>query len=34
VAYDQTTANTGALLFDASGNLTEAFFGSNCVSND
>jgi len=30
IAYDQTTANTGALSFDASGNLTDISFGNNC----
>ena len=32
VSYDQTTANTGDLRFDVSGNLTQAQFGSNCSS--
>jgi hypothetical protein len=31
ITYDQTTANTGFLGFDAAGNLTEAFFGDNCA---
>jgi hypothetical protein len=30
VHYTAATANTGGLLFDASGNLTEAGFGTNC----
>ena len=30
IAYDQTTANTGYLAFDASGNLADALFGTNC----
>ena len=29
--YDESTANTGTLGFDASGNLTRAFFGNNCT---
>lgn len=32
ISYDQTTANTGDLRFDVSGNLTQAQFGSNCSS--
>ena len=32
ISYDQTTANTGDLRFDLSGNLTQAQFGSNCSS--
>jgi PEP-CTERM motif len=32
ITYNQTTANTGFLEFDSSGNLTEAFFGDNCVA--
>ena len=30
IAYDETTANTGALTFDTGGNLTQAFFGTTC----
>jgi len=30
VAYTSVTANTGLLSFDASGNLTDALFGTNC----
>src|SRR5215472_15642660 len=30
ISYDQTTANTGDLRFDASGHLTEALFGTDC----
>lgn len=33
IAYNQTTANTGALRFDASGDLTAAFFGTDCGPN-
>ena len=32
VAYDRTTANTGELDFDTSGNLTGAVFGNNCAA--
>ena len=32
IAYDQTTANTGNLAFDASGNLIDAEFGTNCIA--
>lgn len=32
VAYDQAIANTGDLVFDASGNLILALFGTNCGS--
>ncbi len=32
ITYNQTTANTGSLAFDSSGNLTEAFFGDNCIA--
>jgi hypothetical protein len=32
VTYTQATANTGYLSFDASGNLTEAVFGTNCFA--
>jgi hypothetical protein len=31
ITYNQTTANTGFLEFDSSGNLTEAFFGDDCM---
>jgi len=31
-AYDQTTANTGFLDFDATGNLTRAVFGNDCAA--
>jgi hypothetical protein len=30
--YDQTTANTGFLSFDASGNLIRAVFGNDCLA--
>jgi len=30
ISYDQTTANTGDLRFDANGHLTEALFGTDC----
>jgi hypothetical protein len=30
IAYNQTTANTGAIAFDGSGNLTAILFGNNC----
>jgi hypothetical protein len=32
VHYTQATANTGSLDFDASGNLTQAVFGNNCMA--
>jgi hypothetical protein len=31
VHYTELTANTGGIIFDASGKITEAVFGSNCV---
>jgi hypothetical protein len=31
ITYNQTTANTGFLEFDSSENLTEAFFGADCM---
>jgi hypothetical protein len=31
IAYDQTTANTGFIDFDASGNLVRAAFGTDCA---
>jgi hypothetical protein len=34
ITYNQTTANTGSLEFDSSGNLTQAFFGNNCIASD
>jgi hypothetical protein len=34
VTYTQATANTGRLGFDASGNLTDAIFGTNCTAGD
>jgi hypothetical protein len=30
ISYDQTTANTGDLHFDAAGHLTQALFGTDC----
>jgi hypothetical protein len=30
ISYDQTTANTGDLHFDANGHLTQALFGTDC----
>jgi hypothetical protein len=30
IAFDESTANTGALTFDGSGDLLQAFFGTNC----
>src|SRR5437879_4802299 len=30
-SYNATTANTGRLVFDSSGNLNEALFGTNCT---
>jgi hypothetical protein len=30
ITYNQTTANTGALIFFTGGHLEEAFFGDNC----
>ena len=30
ISYDQTTANTGDLRFDANGHLTQALFGTDC----
>ena len=30
ITYNQTTANTGQLRFDATGVLTQSFFGNNC----
>ena len=30
ISYDETTANTGGLTFDASGALTSGFFGTDC----
>jgi PEP-CTERM motif len=30
IFYNETTANTGFLLFDATGTLTNALFGNNC----
>jgi hypothetical protein len=33
-AYDETTANTGALIFDSSGNLVRFVVGSNCVAGE
>ena len=30
--YDENSANTGTLEFDASGNLTRALFGNNCTA--
>jgi PEP-CTERM motif len=32
ILYDQTTANTGFLVFDATGTLTTASFGNNCIA--
>ena len=32
ITYDETTANTGGLVFDAAGNLSDAVFGSRCIS--
>jgi PEP-CTERM motif len=34
IAYNQTTANTGLLLFDSSGHLTKALFGDNCIASE
>lgn len=31
-SYDETTANSGWLTFDASGDLVDAHFGNNCVA--
>lgn len=31
ITYDQTTANTGFLIFDVSGNLVRAVFGNDCL---
>ena len=31
IAYDESTANTGALTFAVAGDLTQAFFGTNCA---
>ena len=31
IAYDQTTANTGLLSFDSSGNLVSAIYGTDCA---
>ncbi len=32
VAYTEATANTGWLVFDGSGNLTDATFGNDCIA--
>jgi hypothetical protein len=32
IAYDQTTANTGFLIFDPGGNLSSGAFGNDCMS--
>lgn len=32
ITYDATTANTGGLVFNSAGDLTEALFGSDCRS--
>ena len=32
ISYDETTANTGFLWFDASGALTSAMFGTDCAA--
>jgi hypothetical protein len=32
ISYNSTTANTGALQFDAAGNLIGAMFGNNCIA--
>ena len=32
ISYDQTTVNTGDLRFDASGHLTQALFGTDCIA--